>query len=568
MNELSTLTKDVWEWLMKVNPTWATYLGDHRYDDRLPDVDAAARAEQTRALNGFLGRLRAIDPASLNETERVTADVVRLQLEWTLEAWSHKFHQWEVDQMTGPQVWFPELLNYHPIDKEPGQRSLLARWRAFPGHIDQYLSNLREGVAEGRVAPRIAVDRVVSQLVAMVETPPFAAAIEKVKNAALKRDLEKTIPESILPAYKKLKDFLKEYPARDKVGLCSLPGGAEAYAFCVRRHTTTDLTPARLHQIGLEELRSIHAEMRAIAKGDEKEFLARQMKDPRNFHAKPEDLISSFQKILVDVQKRLPKFFRTLPTLKCIVKAIESYREKDAPSAYYYQPPEDRSRPGIFYANTYKPESRPRFNETALAVHEAVPGHHLQISLAIETELPAIRRHTHFTAFVEGWALYAERLGVEMGVYKTDLDRFGMLTYQAWRACRLVVDTAIHDMGWGREQAIQFFRDNIALGGPETANEVDRYIVWPGQALAYKVGQREIEALRRDAMAKLGKAFDVRSFHDVVLRNGALPLTTLRRLVTDWTASGGRETRKPKAAAKPKAKVRPKRANVAARRAK
>ncbi|MBI2933041.1 MAG: DUF885 domain-containing protein [Planctomycetes bacterium] len=537
MNDLAELGHDYWEWALCANPTRATYLGDHRYDDRLPEIDAAARERDTREIKTLLARLKAIDAASLPETDRVSWDILRLQMEWFLEQLDHKFYQWEVDQMMGPQVWFPELLNYHPLDDETGQRNLLARWRAFPRIIEQHLGNLREGIAEKRVAPRVAVERVAGQIDAMLAAPPFPAGLQKVKNAALKADLTKAIDEAILPAYRSLAEFLKRgYPARDAVGVSAIPGGREAYEYCVRMHTTTSFTAKELHQIGHEELSSIHKEMRAIAKGDEKAFLAAQMKDPRNFHTRKEDLLRSFEDILAEVEARLPQFFDRLPTLRCVVKPIEEYREKDAPAAYYYSPPEDRSRPGIFYANTYKPQTRPRFNEIALAVHEAIPGHHLQIALAIETDLPVWRRHTHFTAFVEGWALYSERLADEMELYETDLDRFGMLTCQAWRACRLVVDTGIHALGWSREQAIGFFRDNVALGAPETANEVDRYIIWPGQALAYKVGQREIQALRREAQATLGARFQPSDFHDVVLRNGALPLSTLRGVVREWVA--------------------------------
>jgi len=532
MSALHDVGRDWWEWALRSSPTRATYLGDHRYDDRLPEIDAAARDVDARAVRDLLTRLKAARPQ--NEGDRVSWDILRLQMEWFLEALSHRFYEWEVDQMMGPQLWFLELLNYHPLGSEEGQRSLLARWRAWPRHIDQYLANLREGVKSGRVAPRIAVERVIGQADGVVKDPPFEAALRKVRNAALREDMEEALVGAVLPAYAKLADFLRSYPARDKVGVSAIPGGREAYEYCVRTHTTTNMTAKELHGIGHVELASIRREMRAIAKGDERAFLARQMKDPGNFHAKREDLPKSFRRILAAIRKKLPRFFGRLPQQKCVVKPIEEYREKDAPAAYYYPPPEDRSRPGIFYANCYKPETRPRFNEIALTVHEAVPGHHLQIAIAQETDLPVWRRHTHFTAFIEGWALYTERLADEMGLYKTDLDRFGMLTYQAWRACRLVVDTGLHALGWTREKAVKFFRDNIALGAPETANEVDRYIIWPGQALAYKVGQREIESLRRAAKRRLGARFRLDAFHDMVLRNGALPLSTLRQVARAW----------------------------------
>ncbi len=535
MNDLHAIGRDYWEWILRSAPTRATYLGDHRYDDKLPEIDADARDHDAKEAMGFLTRLKKIDPKTLSETDKVSQDILRLQLEWSIEGVSHKFYQWEVDQMMGPQLWFLELLNYHPLDTEKGQRDLLARWRAFPRHIDQYVANLREGVSQRRVAPRIAVERVVGQIDGIVKQPPFASVLDKIKNGGLRADLERALRQSVLPAYEKLAAFLRSgYPARDKVGVSAVPGGRDAYEFCVRIHTTTELTAKELHAIGHDELASIKKEMRAIAGGDGAKFLARQMKETANFHKDKSALVGSFEKVLARVEKKLPKYFGRLPEQKCIVKPIEEYREKDAPAAFYYPPPEDRSRPGIFYANTYKPETRPRFNEAALAVHEAIPGHHLQIAIAQETDLPIWRRQCHFTAYIEGWALYTERLADEMGIYQSDLDRFGMLTYQAWRACRLVVDTGLHAFEWTRERAIDFFKANVALGGPETANEVDRYIIWPGQALAYKVGQREIESLRRESERKLGKAFKLRAFHDLVLRNAAIPLSTLRSVVHDW----------------------------------
>jgi len=535
--DLAKIGADWWEWTLRSAPTYATYLGDHRFDDRLPEIDAAARASDVREANALLARLKKLDPAALDESDRVSWDIVRLQLEWSIEESDHKFYQWAVDQMMGPQLLLLELLNYHPLDGEKGQRDLVARWRAFPRYVDQYVANLQEGVAERRVAPRIAVARVLAQIEGIVAQPPLTAAVAKAGDATLRADLQKALDADVLPAYRRLADFLRGYPSRDTVGLGALPGGRDAYEYRVRMHTTTGFKAGELHRIGHEELKAIQSEMRAIARGNEKAFLAAQMKEPRNFHARREDLLASFTGALATIEKKLPQFFDRLPQQKCVVKPIEDYREKDAPAAYYYPPPEDRSRPGTFYANLFKPETRPRFNELALTVHEAVPGHHLQIAIAQETALPIWRRHAQFTAFVEGWALYSERLAVEMGVYPTDLDLFGMLTYQAWRACRLVVDTGLHAMDWSREQAVEFFTTNVALGGPETGNEVDRYIIWPGQALAYKVGQREIEALRHEAERAMGPRFKVGAFHDVVLRNGALPLSTLRDVVRAWMAT-------------------------------
>jgi uncharacterized protein (DUF885 family) len=528
--ELRTICDDSWEATLRENPTYATYLGDFRYNDRLADISDAGRARRRGLYEGFLARLKALDLASLDENDRVTADILRLQLEQGLEEDRYKFWQWDVDQMGGPQADFPQLLNFHPLTDLKG---IEARFRAFSTWMDQYLDNLRAGVREGRVAMRVAVERVIGQLNGLLGTPeeksPFAA----------KPELLPSIRESVYPAYRKMLAYLQtEYLPKartEDVGLWALPDGRDAYTFRIRLHTTTDLTAEEIHRIGLEELRSIQAEMRTIAKGELKPFMERLKKDPKNFFASREDLLESARREVAKADAKLPAWFKRLPKNRCEVKAIEEYRERDCVAAFYYQPDEKLTRKGIFYANTFDPTSRPRFNMPALAIHEAVPGHHLQIALALEIEgLPRFRRQAGFTAFIEGWGLYSERLGDEMGLYEDDLSRFGMLTYQAWRACRLVVDTGLHAMKWPRQKAIDFFMENVALSETEVLNEVDRYIIWPGQALAYMVGKREMMALREEARKAMGPRFDIKDFHDVVLRNGAIPLTTLRRLVREW----------------------------------
>lgn len=527
---LRAICDDSWEATLRENPTYATYLGDFRFNDQLTDISEAGRRRRQGLNEGFLARLKSLDVAALTENDRVTADILRLQLEQSLEEERHKFWQWDVDQMGGPQADFPQLLNYHPLSDEKG---LEARFRAFGLYMDQYLDNLRAGLKDGRVAMKAAVERVIGQLHGLLAQPP-----EKSPFAA-KPSLLPAIRDSVYPAYHRMlqfleSDYLPKARSRD-VGLWALPGGAEAYRFRIRLHTTTDLTAEEIHKIGLEELRTIQDEMRTIAKGDLKTFLETIRKEPKNFFASREDLLETARREVSKANAKLTQWFKRLPKNECEVKAIEDYREKDSVAAFYYPPDEKLTRKGIFYANAYDATSRPRFNMPALAVHEAVPGHHLQIALALEIEgLPRFRRQAGFTAFVEGWGLYSERLGDEMGLYDDELSRFGMLTYQAWRACRLVVDTGLHAMRWTREQAIAFFKENLALTETEVLNEVDRYIIWPGQALAYMIGKREIFALREEAKKAMGARFDIKDFHDVVLRNGAIPLSTLRTLVRHW----------------------------------
>ncbi len=554
---LARLADDYWEWRMREFPTSATRNGDHRYDDRLTDVGPEARAARGRDLRAFRERLAALPADRLSEPDRVTADVLKVTLDLEIEEPDHGFWQWNVDQMFGPQVSFFQLLTFHPTGTEQDLENLAARLEAFPRHLDQYRRNLAEGLREKRVPPRVAVERVIAQIRRHVERgadkSPLAEALARIpaetpaaRREALAARLRSGLAGCVLPALSRLGDFLEREllpVSRTEPGVCHIPGGREAYAFRIRQHTRDGLTAEELHRVGLEEVASIRKEMETIAAraerpGDLNGYLEFVEKDPRNFYATREEVLDDARRLLEEATAKLPRFFGKLPKTPCVVKPIEEYRERDAVAAFYEGPPEDLSRPGVYWSNTYEPGTRSRYNMTALTVHEAVPGHHLQIALATESKgLPAFRRHGGFTAYVEGWALYTERLADEMGMYRTDLERLGMLTYQAWRATRLVVDTGLHAKGWSRDQALAVMKENLAISEPEIVNEVDRYIIWPGQALAYKVGQREIQALRAEAEKALGGKFDLRAFHDTVLANGAIPLETLRGAVRRWIES-------------------------------
>lgn len=530
---LHRLSEDYWEAVLRNRPTWATYLGDFRYNDRLPDLSEEARERQTGEAREFLARLGGIDREGLSDADRTTAEVLQILLELSIEEPRHRIWRWAVDPMSGPQADFPQLLNYHPPEDEDGLR---ARYRAFPVLVNQYLDNLRAGVREGRTAARPAVERVIDQLRGLLSRPPEESPF------ARRPSLLPVARETVFPAFRRMLDYLQaDYlpTARAReVGLWALPGGEETYRFLVRLHTSTDRTPEEIHRIGLEELRKIREEMSRLAGSDLRKFMEQLRKDPGTGYSTPAEIVEDARRQVERAAAALPKAFRRLPKAECEVRPIESYREKDAPGAYYYRPDEKFTRPGIFYVNTYAPKSRTRFTMPALAFHEAVPGHHLQIARAMELEdLPKFRRQAGFTAFVEGWALYAERLADELGLYETDRSRFGMLTLQAWRAARLVVDTGIHAGRWTRDQALAFFLENVALSEGEAAAEIDRYLVWPGQALAYMIGQIEIRDLREEARRALGERFDLREFHEVILEGGALPLFTLRRRVRDWIAA-------------------------------
>jgi uncharacterized protein (DUF885 family) len=544
--DLDRLAVDYWEGLLERDPRMATFFGDYRYNDRLPDVGPNGRAAEEKALHEVLERLQGISRIELTSGERVTWDMLRLAAEEGLAALPFRLDEMAVDQMGGPQVWLPELLNWHPTDTDEHVQQLVARYHAFPAYMDQYLDNLRDGVRDRRTATRMATERVVGQLRALLETQPVDSVFYRPAKAWPPHAdrLLRAIERAVYPSYQRMLEllqgeYLNEY-AREEPGIWSVADGGQIYALLCRRHTTTELPPDELHRIGRDELEGIRREMRDVMaklgeRGSEiRSFTERLTRDPSNLPSTREEILQAAERLLEQAQAALPGAFGRLPSIPCLVKPIEEYRERDSVAAFYYPPAGDGSRPGIFYVNTYDPPSRPKHTMPALTFHEAVPGHHLQIALATETkDLPDFRRlGSDVTAYVEGWALYTERLADELGLYPDERARYGMLGYQAWRACRLVVDTGMHHLRWSRRQGINFFLQNVGLTERETVNEVDRYIIWPGQALSYKIGQREIEALRREASSR-----PLSEFHDEVLRHGAIPLSTLRATVSDWLTS-------------------------------
>lgn len=543
----ASLAADYWAEQMRLSPLYATYLNHPGAHDKLDDNSPAGRAEDLRVAQHFRARLAALDKASLDEEERVSVSVLEEQLDLRVEWHKHRFWQFDVDHMDGPQSWIPSAVEVaQPMASREDAEALLRRLAAIPLYYERHIANLREGLADGRTAAAVAVEKTIRQLSELVKEEPkksaFTLAARRLPEA-LRAEYEDKVSAAVSgqvqPALLSYLVFLREEylpkARREAMGLSALPGGDAAYQYQIRSHTTLHMVPGDLHRIGLEEVASLQAEMKAIAlklghKGELKTFLAKMKKEPKNFFRTREEVVTEAERLVAKITAKLPLAFKTLPKTPLVVKAVEPYKEKNETAARYYQPPDDLSRPGIYYINTYKPETRARYAMTSLAAHEGVPGHHLQIALAGERRgLPAFRRQAGFSAFVEGWALYAERLADELGLYEDDLSRVGMLADQSWRACRLVVDTGIHSLGWTRAQAVDFMKENTARSVEEIETEVDRYIIWPGQALAYKVGQREITALRAEASKRPG--FDLKGFHDEVLKHGALPLPVLRKLV-------------------------------------
>jgi uncharacterized protein (DUF885 family) len=555
---VNRLAKDLWDFTMSEAPSWATFVGDRRFEDRLEERGPEARARRLAATKDLQARLRKIPAKGLGEEEAITRSVLQRILSEGIEAFEHKSWEWECNQLNGLHVEVQDLLSFHPKHDVKGVEHLLARYERIPAAFLQLKGDLRDGLRSGRVIPKTSYDRCIGQFKAFLSLPAekttfgqCAAGLPKSLPAAARKRLSAALLDAarrlVVPAYADFAAFLEtEYAgkARTEVGVHAIPGGREAYAFAVRTQTTTDLQPDEIHRIGLEELERNKAEMLEIGRrnghsGDLRSYLDGLMAEPRFRLPTREKILERYRAILERMDAALPKAFRLLPKTAYRVEPMPAYKEKDAPAAYYYPPSDDGKRPGIFFANLHDPPSWPTYEMETLSYHEAVPGHHLQVAVAMERRnLPSIRRHSLYTAYVEGWAHYTERLAEEMGMYSSDEDRVGMLAGQAWRAARLVVDTGMHFHGWPRERAVAVLREIKTGPEQETGNEIDRYIVWPGQALAYKVGHRRIHELREGAKRDLGSRFDLRDFHDEVLRHGALPLSVLDEVVARWVKSG------------------------------
>ena len=547
---LTALCDRYWIALLARAPIVATRLGDRRFEAQLAAIDADSRAAVMAELQEFLSGLAALDRSAFTEDESTTAAILELQVRRALGEREHGLELLAVNQMYGPQVSFLQLGPVHPMDAA-GRETYVTRLAAFPQYIDDYLDLLREGLAAGVIGPRLVIDRVDRQLIDLLAVPteksPLLVAADRVDEAdrdAYRARILDAVNTHVLPSYERFHAFLRDTylpRATETIGLAALPGGAEAYAHRIWYHTTLRRTAQEIHDQGLELMDVLETRMREISNraghGDDlSAYNAALRSDPANTYATGDDVIAHATELLERATTLLPRYFGRLPRTVCKTREIEDFRAKDAPAGYYQGAPGDASRPAHYVVNTSRPQERMRSNMPALSLHEAVPGHHLQISLARESgTLHRFRRSASITSFVEGWALYTERLGQEMGFYDDDRTLYGMLTYQAWRASRLVVDTGMHAFGWSRERAVDYLREHVAIAESEIQNEIDRYILWPGQALAYMVGCEHISDLRHGTEAVLGDAFDLPAFHDELLRHGAVPLGLLSELMADWT---------------------------------
>ncbi|MFO1096138.1 MAG: DUF885 domain-containing protein [Planctomycetaceae bacterium] len=554
--DLHGLFADEWQRTLREHPTFASELGDRRYNDQWDDVSFEAIDRSHQADLAALARLEAIDRSSLLPADQLNYDIFRRECAQRIEL--HRFRWWLVplNQRGGIQdaASLADSLSFNsPKDYE----DWLARMRAFPRHMDQTIALLRAGAQAGIIHPRIILERIPAQIAKQIVDDPqqqlfykpfrnLPDTIPPIEAERLRSAACDVITTAIIPAYRDLQRFFAEVylPAGLlEVGIWQLPDGNAHYAARCREFTTTQLTPDEIHQIGLDEVQRIRGEMEAVVRdvkfaGTFADFLEQLRTNPRFYFQDANELLLAYQGVCKTIDPQLVKLFKRLPRIPYGVEPIPEHIAPDTTTAYYRPPAADGSRAGTYFVNLYRPEVRPKYEMEALSLHEAVPGHHLQIALAQELEdLPEFRRYGGYTAYVEGWALYAESLGTALGLYRDPYSRFGQLTYEMWRAVRLVVDTGIHHRHWKRDAAIEYFAQNTAKTRHDIENEIDRYIAWPGQALAYKIGELRIQALRRRAESELGSNFDLREFHDVVLREGAVPLDVLDRLVNDWIAS-------------------------------
>ncbi len=549
---LHALFEREWERDLSDNPLAATYRGDSRYDDRWPDLDPAAQQRRDTADAQVLKDLAAIPRDQLPAADQLNYDLFKREYDDRVAAAPFRLEYYDIKAREGPQS-LNETAELMPFQSVADYEMWLRRLAALPAYIDQYAALLRRAVKHQRTQPRVIMDRVLPQLAMQTPERPedspfyqrFASypdSIPAAERERLSAEARRLIAESVIPAYRKFTAvFRDEYlPAcRDTVGVWDTPEGGAFYANRTRYHTTTSLTPAEIHRIGLAEVARNRAEMQQVMdevgfKGSLVEFFEHLRTDPKFYYKTGDELFRAYAYITKVIDPELPRLFGRLYRTPFGLRPIPDTSAPNTTTAYYSGPSIDGKRPGYYYVNLYRPEVRPKYEMEVLTVHEASPGHHLQIALAQETDLPKFRRFGGFTAYNEGWALYSERLGYDLGLYQDPYSRFGQLTYDQWRAVRLVVDTGMHQMQWTRQQAIDYFLANAAKTEADIVNEIDRYIAWPGQALANKNGQLKILELRERATRELGERFDIRAFHDTVLATGAVPLDILERTVNAW----------------------------------
>jgi uncharacterized protein (DUF885 family) len=558
---LHALFDEHFERSLEMNPIQATFIGDYRYNDRLANYGSAEYRAAAEAMDReFLERLLEIDRAALGYQDQLSYDIFRINREQSIEGYQFPSYLQPENQFRSVMSYFVQLgsgASAHPFKTVKDYEDFLKRIDQFAINVDTNIENMKEGIRKGIVQPRILMEKLVPQLESQIVDDITASAFYKpVANmpedfgdedrARLTAAYEDKITNVIIPAYARLNNFLGDTynsAARETVGLYALPNGPSWYEYMVRLRTTTDLTPEEIHQIGLDEVARIHGEMHKVMEGvgfegDLKEFFEYVNTDPQFFFDEPEQLIQGYRDMADHINKLAEDLFEIFPKTAFEVRRVEPFREKSASGGSYMAGTPDGARPGVFYANAYDLSARPNWAMESLYLHEAIPGHHFQIMIQRENEdLPGFRRFGGFTAFSEGWGLYAESLGKEIGVYTDPYQYFGSLNAELWRSIRLVVDTGIHAKGWSRQQVLDYMYENSAVAEARAVSEAERFMAIPGQALAYKIGQLRIRAIRDRAEERLGDKFNVKAFHTEVLRDGAMPLSMLEAKIDRWVGS-------------------------------
>ena len=552
--ELTSIIDDHWQWTLSQYPERRLEYGDRSGNGQWTDMSLEAFQRRYEDEERFVQRLEQIEPATLSSDAQVNRALLLRQLRDNLTKYEDGLYLIALDMRSGPQHRH-SMIDTLPMESAQDHEDWLNRLRGLPQKLSQYQALLSEGISRDRTQAQIVMSRVPSQIANLItdkasESPFYRAfarmpgGIDPDTQSSLQSAAATVIDEQINPALRALLAFLESdyLPAARPPGIGALPGGKQVYSRLAQHFTTTELTPDEIHEIGLREVARIRGEMEAVIdtvgfEGDIAAFNEVLRTDPQFYYETPAALLEGYQAVSKRLDPGLVNLFGKLPRAPYGVRPIPDEEAPDTTTAYYMRPAIDGSRPGWYYVNLYQPEVRPKFEMEVLSVHESVPGHHLQISLAQElTGLPEFRRNGGFTAFIEGWGLYSERLGYDMGLYKDPYSRYGQLVYDMWRAVRLVVDTGIHYFGWSRQKAIDYFIANAAKSEADIVNEIDRYIGWPGQALAYKIGQMKMLELRGEAQTALREDFDIRAFHDHMLSAGALPLDILERRMDAWLA--------------------------------
>jgi uncharacterized protein (DUF885 family) len=560
---LNAVFQDFWEDRLKHAPEFASSLGDKRYNDQISDYSVKAINDGLAREQNYLMRLAAIDTAGLTDQEKISRDLLLRQFTENQEAAEFKMWEMPLNQMGGIHTTYPQLVAQLSFTSVKDYDDWIARLHALPAAFDQVTANMSIGMDDHRVPPKYLLEKALEQVKTFASQKPedsplalplkkFPASIKPAEQERIKAEMLDAIGKEVQPAYLRFARFLEVsyVPAgREQPGIDSLPDGARLYAFNLRHITTTGLTAEQIHQIGLDEVKRDETEMLVIAKklgfNDLKSFTASLKTNPKLHPASADALLAAWREALKPMQAKLPQLFGRLPKAPFEVVQVPSYLEKTSAPAYYEPGAPDGSRPGRLFVDTYNATTRNLYQVEDVAYHEGLPGHHLQISIAQELDdVPTFRKHEHYTAYTEGWGLYAERLGKDVGFYQDPYSDYGRLEGDIWRAIRLVVDTGVHSQHWTRQQMVDYFHDHSAIDESSIQAEVDRYVAWPGQATAYKIGQLKILELRDRAKKALGDKFDIRAFHDQVLDAGALPLDVLSERIDGWIASQKASTSK------------------------